>query len=228
MLSRHEARGNILGMFIQHLFTDPFFYFSWILVVMFSISLHEYAHARAAYAAGDTTAWFLGHFSLNPWVQMGPQSLVMLSLFGIAWGAVPVSRAQLVLPKTRAQVAFAGPAANLLLVCVFSSMAAAMDVWWPMAHTSVVMRFIVIGGLANAMLFVLNMLPVPVLDGWEVFALIFPGMRRVSPAKAQQWSWIAILIIFITPVGDLIWSGARWLYTGIGVLWRQAFSLFGL
>lgn len=212
-------------MFIEYLFQDPFFYFSWVLIVMFSVSFHEYAHARAAYAAGDTTAWFLGHFSLNPWVQMGPQSLAMLALFGIGWGAVPVSRVQLSSSKVRAQVAFAGPCSNLLLVLVFSAITAAVEVWWPMTRASALARFVTIGGHANAMLFIFNMLPVPVLDGWEVYSLLFPAMRRVSLTEAQRWSWVAILLIFVTPVGHLIWGGAAWLYRFSAVLWRHAFAL---
>lgn len=215
-----------MGMFITQLIQDPFFYFSWVLVVMFSVTLHEFAHARAAYGAGDDTAWLLGHGSFNPLVQMGPPSLVMLALFGVAWGAVPISRSQLRDPKARAWVAFAGPLTNLLLLVIFTGLSGAIETWWLRGVRSPVGRFMSVGGAANAMLFLLNMLPIPVLDGWEVFSLFFPRWRHISMVQAQQVSWIAILVLFLTPVGDVIWRGAFALHRAFQTLWSLVFALF--
>ena len=92
---------NVLGewltmppMFIQYISTDPVFYFGWIVLAAFSICCHEYAHAYVALRVGDDTAARDGHLTLNPLVQMGFQSMLMLVFFGIAWGAVPVSLRQ--------------------------------------------------------------------------------------------------------------------------------------
>ena len=91
-----------------------------LLVVVFSVCLHEYAHARAALWQGDATAAEQGHLTLNPLKQMGPMSLIMLLIIGIAWGAVPVNPGRMRHRYSDALVSFAGPATNLALFLVSS------------------------------------------------------------------------------------------------------------
>ena len=94
-------------------------YIMWVTVVMFSICLHEAAHAYVAMKQGDPTAANHGHLSLNPIKQMGTFSIIMLLLIGIAWGAVPVDPRRMRHKYSEALVSFAGPAANLLLFFAF-------------------------------------------------------------------------------------------------------------
>ena len=79
-----------MTLFVQYLSSDPLYFFSWTLAVIFSVCFHEYWHAATALKLGDDTAARAGHLSFNPMVQMGPASLIMLLLIGIAWGSVPV------------------------------------------------------------------------------------------------------------------------------------------
>jgi Zn-dependent protease len=81
-------------MFIQQALTDPFLYFGWITFVVFSICCHEYAHAYTALRFGDDTAARNGHLTLNPLVQMGLQSLIVLALFGLAWALFRLIRSR--------------------------------------------------------------------------------------------------------------------------------------
>ena len=80
-----------MNLFINHLFTDPQYFFAIALLVMFSISFHEFSHAWMALREGDPTAADAGHLTLNPLKQMGIISLVMFAIIGIAWGQVPVN-----------------------------------------------------------------------------------------------------------------------------------------
>lgn len=195
-------------MFINVAFADPSFYFTWILIVTFSICVHEYAHAVTALKHGDDTAAHRGHLTLNPLVQMGPVSLVVLLVVGIAWGAVPIHPGAYRRYRDRAGVAFAGPLANCILCLIF------VVLFWlfrGLSFPSVEMKIMVLkamrmGMSANAMLAIFNMLPIPILDGWTVWGNFFPGMRSVNPAAAQQVSMFAILIIFVSPLGELLWS----------------------
>ena len=107
-------------MFIQQALTDPFLYFSWTIFVIFSICCHEYAHTYTALRFGDDTAARSGHLTLNPLVQMGLQSLIILALFVLAWGSVPVSPGRVRSARKRAMISFAGPLINLLLCLLFS------------------------------------------------------------------------------------------------------------
>ena len=214
-----------MNFFISSLAQDPFYFLSWVGIVTFSICFHEYSHASMAFRLGDDTAARLGHLSLNPMVQMGPMSVVMLLLIGIAWGAVPVNPGRL---RTRADVAmvsFAGPAANLLLSLLFGFAAAGLSLMGD-PSTSLVVRFCAYGCVANGVLFVFNMLPVPMFDGWSVFSLFFPAMSQVGPQKAQNISLIVLAVVFITPLGGLIWGLGAALSGVVMGAWARVFALF--
>jgi Zn-dependent protease len=214
-----------MGFFVQYALEDPFYFFSWVGIIAFSVCLHEYAHASMAYKLGDDTAASAGHLSLNPMVQMGPMSLVMLALFGIAWGAVPVNPGRLRGRGHAALVSFAGPASNLLLSVLFGGVAMALVAWGGgESGLGLVSRFFVLGSLANAVLFVFNMLPVPVFDGWTVFSLFFPAMRGIDPQRANMISGLVLLAVFLTPAGGLVWAVGAWLGGVLMQGWAALFS----
>lgn len=194
-----------MNLFINYLTTDPFFFFTWILIVVFAVCVHEYAHAYVALRLGDDTAAEAGHLSLNPMVQMGPTSLVFLALIGIAWGAVPVSIERFRHSWAGAAVAFAGPGANLLLSMGFAFLMSLFALLGMQGDE--IRQFLYIGATANAVLFVLNMLPVPMLDGWSIFSYFIPVLRRVNEQQAQHITLLLIAAIFLTPLGRMIWGG---------------------
>lgn len=72
--------------------TSPFLLLGWIVWVIGSITLHELAHGWAAIRCGDRTPIETGHMTANPIVHMGPMSLIVFGLFGIAWGACRLTR----------------------------------------------------------------------------------------------------------------------------------------
>ena len=80
-------------IFITALWQDPYWFFCASFLVVFSICCHEFMHAWVALKEGDPTAADEGHLTLNPIKQMGIYSLILLALFGIAWGQVPVNPA---------------------------------------------------------------------------------------------------------------------------------------
>ncbi len=203
-----------MNLFIQYLAEDPLFYFAWILIVAFSICVHEYAHAATALRLGDDTAARAGHLSLNPLVQMGTTSMIMLALIGIAWGSVPVSISRFRHKWAGAVVSAAGPLSNLLLSSIFALLLVLADRWAPEGGGREMMMFFRIGCLTNGLLFVLNMLPVPMFDGWSVFSYFFPRMERIDPQMGQTVSLVALVLIFVTPLRDLLW-GAGGLIAGL-------------
>jgi hypothetical protein len=70
------------------------------------------------------------------------------------------------------------------------------------------------------------MLPVPMFDGWSVFSLFVPAMREVDPQKAQNISLIVLAVVFITPVGSLIWGLGTALSGVVMGTWARLFALF--
>jgi Zn-dependent protease len=189
-------------MFIQQALTDPTLYFSWIVFVMFSICCHEYAHAYTALHFGDDTAARNGHLTLNPLVQMGLQSMIMLALFGIAWGAVPVSGGRVRSSFRRALIAFAGPLMNLILCLIFSL----FTVIAGMAGAKSAVSFLFIGGAVNGMLFVFNILPVPVLDGFAILSAFHPAFEQFARKYTGIVFLIFILLLWNTALGSIIFG----------------------
>ena len=166
---------NLLNeVFIGKLFSDPEQFFVQLLVVVFSICCHEYSHAWMALRQGDPTAAERGHLTLNPLKQMGTFSLIMLAFLGIAWGMTPVNPKRFKHRYSDALVSFAGPGMNLLLFVVFCLLTA-IAVMSKMQPTAVHIFFT--GALFNMVLFILNMLPIPPLDGWSVLNCFFPQLR---------------------------------------------------
>ncbi len=195
-------------MFIRLLRSAPSIYFTWIVVVSFSICIHEFAHAWVAVRFGDPTPLHSRRYSLNPIRVMGPASLLMLFLFGFAWGAVPVDPVALGRRRNYFLTALAGPASNLLLACGFGILTAMLRAAVPGAATPRNPFFMLLwtGAAANCFLFLFNMLPVPILDGWTVYSSIFPPLRRISRENQMRIGAVVLLALFLSPAGEFFWS----------------------
>src|SRR5262245_41654647 len=101
---------------------------SWVFWVLLSVTLHELGHGWMAMRLGDQTPELTGHMTLNPLVHMGPFSLIVFVLTGIAWGTMPVDPTRFRMGRHGdALVSLAGPAVNLgLAVVCFVSLLAVM------------------------------------------------------------------------------------------------------
>jgi len=212
-------------MFFDYATKDPFFFFSWVLIITFSICVHEYAHAQVALWKGDDTAARQGHLSLNPLVQMGWGSLIMLVLIGIAWGSVPVNTTSLRGKSAHAQVAFAGPLANLILCILFGLLGAVADTAMLAPE---ILKFVMMASMANGVLFLFNMLPIPMFDGWTVLSLFIEPMQRVDIRKASNISWMILIVIWTTGVMDGIWGVGALMSGTVKGLAVASFQLIGL
>jgi Zn-dependent protease len=196
-------------MFIKLLLSDPNTYFMWVTLVVFSICCHEYFHARVALWQGDSTAADQGHLTLNPVKQMGLFSIVMLLLIGISWGQVPVNPSKMKHKYSDALVSFAGPFMNLMLFLIFAVGAAIVVRFSPqIAQNSSgpefgAMMLLSLGAALNIVLFIFNMLPIPILDGFNVFSFLFPGIHNVNPELKNGITVVLFILVFI--YFDIIW-----------------------
>ena len=180
-----------MELFIRFLFENPSFYFSWVGSIIVSICLHEFSHAFMAHEFGDNTASSQGHLTLNPIKQMGLISLGCLLLFGICWGAVPVTQDKVSRPGA-AVISAAGPLANLSL----ATLCAALLRFFPWAPLLIAMQ-------ANCLLFLFNILPVPELDGWGIIEPFVPVMRNLSEeTRSKCFRWF-IFLLWFTPASKL-------------------------
>jgi Zn-dependent protease len=199
-------------MFIHLLESDPVHYISWVSMAVFSICAHEYAHASTAVRFGDNTPE--RHLTMNPLIQMGWMSLLMLVLFGIAWGSVPVDPRGTGSKGRDAMISFAGPLTNLLLCVLFSL----LSVILARIGQSTPAGFFALGGCGNGALFLFNMVPIPPLDGFHVLKKLVPAVARFE-MSARNMLGVAFLIFWFTPLSDLVFAGGKLIFMVITLLW---------
>jgi len=157
----------------------------WALPVLFAITLHEVAHGWTARHFGDMTAAQLGRLSLNPIKHIDPIGTilvpaVLLFLGGFVFGwakPVPVNMFHLRNPKRdMAVVAAAGPAANLVMALVWALIAKlGVSMYGSVDWVALPLIYMGQAGIAiNLILMLLNLLPLPPLDGGRVVAGMLP------------------------------------------------------
>jgi Zn-dependent protease len=177
-------------------------------VLLFSLTVHETAHAVTADWYGDPTARRLGRISLNPVVHVDPVGTVMLPLLGILAGGfifgwakpVPVNPANL---KNHRRdflvIAAAGPASNILLAIGASSLLGVvpggLEASEGIPGTLATIGFAMLQ--LNLLLAVFNMLPVPPLDGGNVLAGVLPEALAVGYDRLIRPYGFLILIVLM-------------------------------
>jgi Zn-dependent protease len=208
-------------VFLQYLLNDPQYFISWIVIVVFSICLHELFHALAAYWQGDDTAKRQGYFTMNPLVHLGVPSLVFLVLLGLCWGACPVNPSKFRHPYSQAIVSFAGPFANLLLL-VLSVVLLLVAVNFGVpgvtdATAQKVFWFFNLAALCNAALFLLNMIPLPPLDGHSIAENFVPALRGFY-SKIQGVGILILFGLFYLGLGKGFWLASAGMVHGLVLL----------
>ena len=175
------------------------------LPVIFAITGHEAAHAYAARHFGDNTAYLEGRMTLNPlrhidWIGTVLLPLVCVAVGGFIFGwakPVPVRFGNLRQPKRdMLWVSAAGPGANLLMAVLWAllfklALAMGNDYTEPMALMAQA------GILINIMLMVLNLLPIPPLDGGRMLMSVLPNRQAWQLSRLEPYGmWILIALMF--------------------------------
>ncbi len=205
----------------------------WAIPVIFAITLHEVAHGWAASRLGDKTALMLGRLTLNPIKHIDPigtivvpVALLVMGGFVFGWAkAVPVDMRNFKNPALdMAKVAVAGPLANLLMAVFWAIVAKTGTV----LQTSIpdIGTYLIYTGFAgvsiNLILLVLNLLPIPPLDGSRVLSAFLPKKL------AWQYNQIAPYGFFIL-IGLMVLGMLSPLLIGPYTLFRDLiFSIIGL
>jgi len=145
-----------------------------IPVLLFALVFHEFSHAWVANKLGDPTARYSGRLTLNPMAHLDPFGTLMILFVGFGWAKpVPVDTRYLSNPRVdMMRIAFAGPAANLLLAFVGGTIIRSGLVGGSFA------MMIILFTQINIMLAVFNMIPIPPLDGSQIFSGL---MMRKNP-----------------------------------------------
>lgn len=169
--------------------------------IVIAMTVHEYSHARVAYALGDFTPRLQGRLTLNPAAHVDPIGLLMLFIVHFGW-AKPVQINPLNFSNPRRDdilVSLAGPASNLIvsfIALIVLVMLAKLDL--PLSEGVLVVFNLII--IYNINFAIFNMLPIPPLDGSHILRNLLPYNLARAYEQLERYSFIFLLIIIATPV----------------------------
>ncbi len=178
--------------------------------VLFAITLHEAAHGYAARHFGDMTAYAQGRISLNPMRHIDPVGTILLPLLtlfvgGILFGwakPVPVNFGALRHPKQDMfWVALAGPAANLVMALFWGLMFKVAMMFPGNYFAEPLIGMAQFGVTINAILLVLNLLPLPPLDGGRIAISLLPHRQAFQLAKVEPYGMVILILLAVVPIG---------------------------
>lgn len=199
----------------------------WALPVLFAITVHEVSHGWVARYLGDPTAMMLGRLTLNPLKHIDPIGTVLVPIIlvllgGVIFGwakPVPITTENLRNPKRdMALVAVAGPLSNLLMALLW---ALVMKIGLLISSTSpalaMPLTYMGAAGITiNAVLMVLNLLPVPPLDGSRVVASLLPDPMAWRYNRLEPYGLIILLGLLITGIlGRVLEPGVVLIQNGV-------------
>jgi Zn-dependent protease len=194
---------------------------AWLLPVLLAITVHEASHGLVAKRFGDRTAQMLGRLTLNPLKHIDPvgtilvPALMLLLPGGFVFGwakPVPVDWRNFKRPKQdMAWVAAAGPVSNLIMAFGWALLARAALGMGAHSWFALPLLFMGVAGIfINTILMVLNLLPLPPLDGGRVLTGILPGRYAYQVARIEPYGfWILIALLLTGLLGRVLWPFIR-------------------
>lgn len=174
------------------------------IILIISITVHEYAHARASDKLGDPTPRMQKRLTLNPLAHIDPLGLLLVFLVGFGRGkAVQINPHYYKNPlRDELLVALAGPLSNIILTIIgmiilliyeylFLGVNSTLLGQWDIAS-----QFWIQFCFMNIALAVFNMIPLPPLDGYRIIKMFFPdSISRIEPYGQYILFWFVILFI---------------------------------
>jgi Zn-dependent protease len=178
------------------------------LPVIFAITVHEAAHGFAARFFGDMTADRAGRITLNPLKHIDPFGTILvpaltLLVGGILFGwakPVPVDFSRLRNPKRdMLWVAAAGPASNFVMA-LFWALMIKLSVSSPNVYSEPMVLMGQAGVMINVVLMVLNLLPLPPLDGGRIAVSLLPNHMAYKYAQVERYGLIILIVLLATGI----------------------------
>ena len=180
----------------------------WVVPVIFAITVHEVAHGWVAKRYGDKTAWMMGRLTLNPIKHIDPVGTILLpglllitgTGFIFGWAKpVPVNPRNLRNPKhDMAIVAIAGPVANFLMALGWALIIRAGII----VDTEIVSMPLIYMGMAgisiNLVLAIINLLPIPPLDGSRILSSLLPDRWAWQYNRLERFGFLLLLLLLMT------------------------------
>ena len=204
---------------------------AWIL----SVTFHEFAHAFVAWRSGDHSIAQRGYLTLDPRKYTHPVLSIVLPIVFIMMGGLPLPGGAVLINRaalsdTQAtMVALAGPFTNLILGAI-SLLAVSRDIV-DVTTEPVLASAVAFFGFIQIAVFVLNMLPIPGLDGYAAIEPTLPESTRELLRPVAQYAFLILLVAFfyVDPIRDAFWNGIIFIIDLFGVprsLWASGYQFF--
>ncbi|RPH36568.1 MAG: site-2 protease family protein [Chloroflexi bacterium] len=174
-----------------------------IVGMLAGITVHEFSHALAADRLGDRRPRALGRVSLNPLRHLDPIGTALLVLVGIGWGKpVPVAVEALRTGRTgMAVVAAAGPIANIVVALIIAGVFRIIDIVG--LGGPVALQLLYTAVAVNLLLAILNLIPIPPLDGFGVVISLVPPRWEYTIRPYAGYGVVLLLLLLIVPGSPL-------------------------
>lgn len=192
-------------MFFSLIANSPLVALAWVIVILISLTVHEFAHAYVGYKKGDRTAEAMGRLTLNPIAHIDPWGFIPLLIFGFGWAKpVPFNPYNLKNPKKDAvHIALAGPFANLILA-VGAGVLYRVVQFTGFGTGSLLEVFLILLVIINLFLLFFNIIPVHPLDGSKLVDALLTApkhqkLRRVIATYGPQVLLMLIILSILSP-----------------------------
>lgn len=206
--------------------------FLYAIPLLFAITLHEVAHGWVANSLGDSTARMLGRLSINPLKHIDPIGTILVPAitlyftgFIFGWAKpVPVNWSNLRNQRRdMALVALAGPMSNFAMAIIWAVIAKlALLLGATSRFVEVMATMGIIGIQVNLFLMVLNLIPIPPLDGSRVITAFLSGKLAYMLQRYEQIGFIILLVLLTTgALSVVLLPAVKWLQwliiSGVGL-----------
>jgi Zn-dependent protease len=187
---------------------------AYALPILFAITVHEAAHGYAAKYFGDLTAERMGRITLNPFKHIDPIGTILLPALSIMLGGVlfgwakpvPVNFGQLRRPKQdMLWVALAGPASNFVMAIGWGLLLARVE-FFPESAQAYLSQMSVAGIQINLVLLVLNLFPLPPLDGGRIAVSLLPMKAAIKFAQIERYGMFILIALLFTGILGILLS----------------------
>ena len=194
--------------------------------LLFSLSIHESAHAWTADRLGDATARFMGRVTLNPLAHIDPLGTIVFPILGLVSGGfifgwakpVPVNPQRLKRPKTdHLLIAAAGPVSNVAAAAGFFLLLKTATAFLPGSlledHVVLSPLFLLCrtGLVINVVLAVFNLIPIPPLDGsWILSGLVPDGVSSLINRIRPYGFMLLLLFLMSGALGSILYPVLSW------------------
>ncbi len=167
-------------------------------VILFGLTIHEYAHGYVAYKLGDPTAKFSGRLTLNPLKHLDPIGVISAILFQIGWAKpVPIDPFNFRdMKKGILLVSLAGPGANFISAFLSGVIARFLNT------SSFFFQLFSLSVIYNLTFASFNLIPIPPLDGSKVLSYILPSRIGFYFMELERYGFYLLLIIIV--MGNLL------------------------